>query len=338
MHVHHGAGDVTGRVLLLDGRRLEAGASGYGRIVLDRPVSAVARERFVLRDHQGKTTVAGGRVIDPAPPSRRWRDEARFEALDRDDPADALRAALRTTFGFGWRSFVDAWNLADAAAGRTLRQAGVLQLGEGAKSLVALPEAVAALETEIVSALEAWHVEKPEDPGAPPVALRQRLAVRRPVPFFDAVVERMADAGLLTRAGGRLALPGHVVRFSDMEERLWRRVEPILLEGGIRPPRVREIADELSVDHKPVEALLKRAARMGLIAPVAENRFFPHDAVDELTALARELAKNSPESAFTAQEFKNVSGIGRNVAIQVLEYLDRIGRTKRDGEARRMAE
>ena len=53
VHLHHGASDIPARILLLESRRLEPGEQGLGRITLDRPTSAAAFDRFVLRDHQG---------------------------------------------------------------------------------------------------------------------------------------------------------------------------------------------------------------------------------------------------------------------------------------------
>lgn len=336
VHVHHGAGDVTGRILLLGGRRLPPGAVDYGRITLDRPVSAAAWERFVLRDQQGKATLAGGRILDPDPPPRRWRQPARFAALDHGAAAEALAALLEASPMFAWRPFARARNLGEGERAAVLRAVAHVQLGEGASALLAAPGQVAEIETAIEAALARYHGEKPEEPGAPPVALRQMIEMRPPVPLFDAVVERMAVAGRLTKAGGRLAAPGHTVRFSDQEERLWRRIDPLLAEGGLRPPRVREIADSLGIDHKPVGAVLRRAARMGLIAPVASNRYFPPAAVAGLMAVAQELAEENPDGLFTAQAFKDRTGIGRNVAIEVLEYFDKAGLTRRDGEARRV--
>ena len=73
------------------------------------------------------------------------------------------------------------------------------------------------------------------------------------------------------------------------------------------------------------------------MAPVAKNRFFPPDAIQELTDLARKLATEDAEGEFTAQQYKDASGIGRNVTIEVLEYLDQIGVTKRRGNARIIA-
>ena len=336
VHVHHGAADTPGRILLLSGRRLAPGEADYGRITLDRPISAAAWERFVLRDQQGKATLAGGRILDPDPPPRRWRQAERFEALNTGDAAEALANLLAATPTVSWPAFVRARNLGDGERARVLKSTTLVQLGEGVGALLAATDRVSALEDAISQALTAFHTERPEEPGAPPVALRGRLGDRPPVPFFDAVVERMATAGRLTRAGGRLAAPGHTVRFSEMEERLWRKVEPQLQEGGLRPPRVREIAESVGVDHKLVDALLKRAARMGLLAPVASNRFFPPAAIEDLKTLARNLAEEDPDGRFTAQVFKDKSGIGRNVAIEVLEYFDKAGFTERDGDARRL--
>jgi hypothetical protein len=51
-------------------------------------------------------------------------------------------------------------------------------------------------------------------------------------------------------------------------------------------------------------------------------------------AIARALAEASPEGAFTASLFKDRSGVGRNLSIEILEYLDRMGLTRRVGDAR----
>lgn len=336
IHFHHGAADIPGRVLLLGARRLGPGETAYGRIVLERPASAVAWERFVLRDQQGQATLAGGRILDPTPPHRRWRTEDRFQALDQAEAAGALAALLALRQPVVWQAFARARNLGEAERGAVLRAVEHVQLGEGEGALLAAPDVVETIEGDVAAALTEWHQERPEDPGAPPGQLRKRLSPEPAAPLFNAVVDRMATQRKLTRAGGRLAAPGHIVTFSEMEERLWRRVEPLLADGGIRPPRVREIAETLSVDHKPVEALLKRAARMGMLAPVAPNRFFPPDAIDDLLSAARDVAKSQEDGLFTAQAFKNHTGVGRNVAIEVLEYFDKVGLTRREGEARRV--
>ncbi len=67
---------------------------------------------------------------------------------------------------------------------------------------------------------------------------------------------------------------------------------------------------------------------------MAHNRYFLPETIAVLGCLAQELAEQSEEAAFTAAEFNKRSGIGRNLTIIVLEYLDSIGVTRRSGDLR----
>jgi selenocysteine-specific elongation factor len=83
-----------------------------------------------------------------------------------------------------------------------------------------------------------------------------------------------------------------------------------------------------------MEALLQRLERFGRLVGVAHNRYFLPETIAALGELARELAEQSIEAGFTAAEFNKRSGIGRNLTIILLEYLDRIGVTRRTGDLR----
>ena len=102
----------------------------------------------------------------------------------------------------------------------------------------------------------------------------------------------------------------------------------------LRPPRVRELASALALEPTAVERLLNRAERLGRVARVADNRFFLPTTLARLAEIAQELAAGSPEGTFAAATFKDRSGVGRNLTIQILEYLDKIGATRRQGDAR----
>ena len=46
--------------------------------------------------------------------------------------------------------------------------------------------------------------------------------------------------------------------------------------------------------------------------------------------------RRAPTGAFTAAAYKDRSGIGRNVTIELLEFFDKEGFTRREGDARRI--
>ena len=97
---------------------------------------------------------------------------------------------------------------------------------------------------------------------------------------------------------------------------------------------MRELAEALGLDPEATTRLMKRFERFGRVAPVAGNRYFLPATVARLAAVARELAESEPAGAFTAASFKDRSGVGRNLTIEILEYLDRIGVTRRVGDIR----
>jgi selenocysteine-specific elongation factor len=186
----------------------------------------------------------------------------------------------------------------------------------------------------IEGALAEWHRAQPDALGPPRGALFARLRGQGPAAALDTALAALVDAGRVVRDGAVLRLPSHAPRLNRDDERLWERVRPLLEKGELRPPRVRELAAALGVEPDPLARFLRRVERFGRVAPVAPNRYFLPQTVVQLGEIASALAAASPEQSFTAALYKDRSGIGRNLTIEVLEYLDKVGVTKRVGEAR----
>ena len=79
--------------------------------------------------------------------------------------------------------------------------------------------------------------------------------------------------------------------------------------------------------------MLVRAARLGLLVRLTPNRFFRPSALRQLGEIAASLAALAPDRRVTAAAFRDRLGIGRNVAIDLLEYFDRIKFMRRVGDA-----
>ena len=211
---------------------------------------------------------------------------------------------------------------------------GFQRVGSGADALALSAGRLARLGDSIVAALSEWHRAQPDALGAARGALFARLRGEAPEAALDAALAGLIATGRAVRDGAVLRLPEHEPRLSREDEQLWERVRPLLAAEELRPPRVRELAGALGLEPEPLTLFLKRAERFGRVAPVAPNRFFLPETIVRLADLAAALAVESPEQSFRAGLFKDRSGIGRNLTIEVLEYLDRIGVTRRVGDAR----
>ncbi len=331
-HAHLGAGEVPARVLTPGAADLDPGSESFVHLVLDRPMAALHGDRLVLRDIVSGRVAAGGRVIDPYPPERRRPAPARLARLIAQAeaaPADALARLLDAEGAVDLRRFALARNLGRAPVpppGSVL--IGMVALSAGAHE---------ALRARLLRVLAEWHLAHPDAAGPNKPVLLARVGQLGPA-VGEAVLDELLAEGAVAREGAALRLPHHRATLGAADEALWPRLRVLLDDPGLRPPRVRELAEALTMPLEVLEPALVRLERFGRVQRVAPNRVFLPETVDQLAAAARALAAQPPEHAFTAASYNARTKIGRNLAIQVLEYLDRIGVTRRMGDFRCGAE
>lgn len=338
VHLHLAAADVTGRIAVLGERRIEPGEAALAQLVLDAPIGALFGDRFILRDQSAQRTLAGGVVIDPFPPHRGRARPERLEmlkAMETEAPGPALAAMVAAANnGVNLPQFAQTRNLTEAEAGNLHQIEGQITLAASTGDLALSMDRWRQIEQAALAGLATWHEKQPEAVGPNDHALRGAMTSPPAPGLLAAAIGHLVVQRTIIRDGISLRLPSHSPRPSDSDLALWKQVSLILEEGGIRPPRVRELAEELKMDPKRMEAFMKRCARQGRLMAVAPNRFYPPAAVRELAEVVERLCAAAPDEGFTAATFKNDTGIGRNVAIEVLEFFDASGLTRRQGNAR----
>jgi selenocysteine-specific elongation factor len=340
VRLHHGAAEVGARVVVLDDERLPPGGSVDVQLVLDRAIAAAVPDRFVLRDASAKRTIGGGRFIDLRPPARRRRSRQR--ALQRaaqaiEAPVAAFEALLSTP-PFAWDLTAFARDRA-LSKGRTDDLVSALRpvlLDAGSCQIALAGERWQHFCSRLVAALAAFHGEHPDQQGIGRDALRVSLDPALSAAAFDAALGRTELADVL-REGGFLRLKSHRVQLSLEDEDVWARIAPRLGgEARFRPPRVRDIAAVLVRPEEDIRRLLNLAARLGWVDQVAHDHFFLRSTVSEMVSIAEAIASRASNGAFIAAQFRDQLANGRKVAIQILEFFDRHGITRHQGDQRRI--
>ncbi len=337
VHLHLGTTDTVGRAAVLESREIAPGDTGFVQIDLEQPIGALWGDRVVLRDHAARHTLAGGRVVDPFAPRRGRRQLARLAALAvlaTTDTALALAGLLALEGVVDLKQFALARNLAASGLDHLTKSGEFLRVGPAHAPVAVTAECLNALGHKIVETLHTWHQAQPDALGPSRAALIGQLRGAAPEAALDAAFSQLAEAGRVVRQGPIWRLPEHQPQLTRSDERLWERIYPLLSGGDLRPPRIRELAAMLDLEPEVVERFLARAERLGRVARVADNRFFLPETLARLADIAGELADSSPEGTFTAAAFKDRSGVGRNLTIEILEYLDKMGATRRTGDAR----
>lgn len=340
--LHHAAGHAMARLALLDDA-LEAGGLAPGgsalvQAVLDRPLFACCGDRIVIRDAAGRETLGGGVVLDPFPPSRHRRRPERLAllaALESPDPTARLTALVANApCGVDVDALIAAHNLPAERWRALLPEVRHVATKGGGRLLS--PAAWAAQGETVLARLAAHHARFGDEPGVERERLRRMCAPQMPTAVFLALLEDLLAAGLIARAGSAWHLPSHTVELGPAERERADLLLEHLAAGAFDPPWVRDLAATCSIAEAEVRSLLRRIAMRGEVFQIVRDLFYARATVARMADIIAGLAARH-DGRIRAADFRDAVGGGRKRAIQILEFFDRVGYTRRVGDGNRRA-
>lgn len=325
VHLHLGSLDTLARVHPLESNQIAAGGSGLVSIQLPQPTAICAGDRFVIRDSQARNTLAGGIVLDPSPPARGRRTPGRLETLQYIEQHTPTEAMLRLIAHAPQDidRLVSDWNLTESELQAFIQDAPVVRAGEQlihADQWRSLQEAALVLIDQV-------HFREPEMPGLELQRLRRQLSLPLSQEAFGVLVDALIERTGIVRRGAFLARPDHKIDLEPKDQALWESIRPLLSNTPFQPPRVRDIANALNIAEVEIRTNLRKVARRGDVVLVALDHFFLTETVAEMGQIVEALSESNPQ--VRAAEFRDQIGGGRKVAIQILEFFDRVGFTRR---------
>jgi selenocysteine-specific elongation factor len=187
----------------------------------------------------------------------------------------------------------------------------------------------------ILKAVEEFHSKQSSQQGISEPALSQATDFKGSHLLFHNLLQHLIDSSKIKRTGTLLHLVAHVAQMSDEEKNFLNKIRPILQEAGNVPPRTRELEEMTKIPLKPLERILKQTTLAGNLIQVAPNRYYLPDTIMDLAEITEKLIQQcSSDEGFSVIQFRDKTGIGRNLCIEILEYFDRVGFTRRDGNSR----
>jgi len=337
LHLHLATADVTARISLPGEAAIAPGASALVQLALAKPVGALNGDRFILRDQSARRTLGGGIVLDPHARAARRASPARqaeLAALERGSPEAALAELLKDeTRGVDLGRFERTFNIRPGRLAALYTATGVAVLGKEERTGVTRARRE-RLREAVPAALRDFHRAQPQATGMEIAALRQQLAPQLPADAFQLLLRELADERRIEIASNLVRQPGHDATSNPEDQRMWQLVLPALQQGGLAPPPVTELAAALKLKEAALKDFLHRKSRGGEVMRVPPDRFYPRATLATLAATAHALARSSP-TGFTAAQYRDATGIGRSLAIEILEFLDSLGITQRVGDTRK---
>lgn len=331
LRVYLGTREVMARADL----RQEAVAPGEtapARLRLESRLVARVGDPFVIRFYSPVVTLGGGRVAELEPPAG-WQERVGLWRALLDGEADQVLEAAARAAGPGGLP-ADEVPLRTGLArerARALREEpppGLVVVGD----LWFTAERMEELRDSLLEELARIHREDRRARGASLEALRRSVGRRWAEGAVDREIERLRAAGEVVVDGPRIRLPGHTPTLTDEERKLREAVVREVEDGGLEPPTVDMLEQRLEVDEGLLHQLLDLLVADGRLEAVSAEIYLPTSRAEALVERGRRvLERGSPAGA---SAFKDEYGVSRKYLIPYLQYLDRVGLTRRTPEGR----
>jgi selenocysteine-specific elongation factor len=314
---HAGAAERSATVRLYGATALAA-EGGLSRIRLSAPVVLEVGDRFVLRESGRRETVAGGVVLDLAPPRRPGasaadRLERRARAARDELPAVLLaeRGAIRVEeiaplTGVTWTDGpapLGGWYVTDRVRESVGRAAADHLAAFHAANPIAEGSPAADVRSVAVDALRGAGA--PAEPG-----------------LADAVLDELVRAGVLGRARGTLRLAAHEGAAADGEI---ARITEAVAGAEPTPPTIAELRAG-GFDREAIDAAVRSGALVRIAPDLVVTAGFVSRAVDAVN--------EAGPAGITVSAVRQRLGTSRKFAVPLMEHLDRAGLTRRSGDLR----
>jgi selenocysteine-specific elongation factor len=272
--------------------------------------------------------VGGGVVFDPfAPPRKRRSAERRtyLDALERMIAGEGVGPLLQNApNGVKMAELV---RLTGHAPERITLPPDAILIDAAHERFVLLRSHWLGLRERTVTSLRDFHAQAPDEPG-PDVGRLRRIALPRlPEALWRSLIDQLAHERIVMRSGPWLHLPEHVVTLSEGDQALAHKLQPLIAAGRFDPPWVRDLAAAVSEPEERVRQVLRRLVTQGVVYQVVHDLFYARERIDELAEIVTTLAQE--RGTVDAARYRDAVGLGRKRAIQILEYFDRIGYTRR---------
>ncbi len=337
--LYAGAAQRIAKVRLLGREKLNPGEEGWLQLLLSAPVIIIRGDRFILRRPSPSSTLGGGVVADAHPKRRhRLKDHAVIEQLEaflQGTPATVLQQTLERT---GPVSLVDGLKeagISDDEAEEAIRE--LIQNGE----LISFNESELSVESSsLVMAKSTWltiverirkyladyHKANPLKTGMPIEELRSKMGMETKLATF--LLEQAVRDGTVVIVPGYVSLKDHSVQLDDNEKKVVDRLLLKFDSNPYAPPSLKETTQEIGDD------LVRFLLESGSLVQVSEDVIFKADTYEGMVDQVKEELKES--GTLTVADVRDKFQTSRKYALALMEHLDAVGVTVREGDARRL--
>ncbi|HBZ01192.1 MAG TPA: selenocysteine-specific translation elongation factor, partial [candidate division Zixibacteria bacterium] len=327
-----GTADVFGRVYFIDTEAIKPGQQGFVKIKLNSPVAAKLGDRFIIRRISPQDTIGGGIVLDTEILSGNKNKALQHDILEKRSKfapesiiLTELEKNIRVPLSKLYQNIPFRRQEMESALRALSERGDILVFSDNVLSRKSLEKFAAPA----IAILESDHQIRPWSDGIEPGAIAKKLKLSPEQ--LPAVVDYLVSTGKVTHEKGYLKLTSHEAQLNPDQLRMQGRLNARLSASPLAAPTRKEFIDE----EPKYEVVINFLRDKGEIIELKGGILFTRRDFDEIIRSLTEYLKKAGQA--TASDIKTHLKTSRKYIIPILEKLDQMEITIRDGDYRRLA-
>lgn len=347
-----GASEIFGQLRLLGADSITGGDQGYGQLRLEEPLPAVPGDLFILRELSPAVTVGGGKILAVSPRRRRRHNPRDLEAVQIEDTGTVEERVLlylrESSLGSGstrqgslsrvappvsTSEVAKAMFLPEESVAQSLNlleQAGEIVSVNGSDRLI-LSEQYERICTAVKEIIAKTRSRNPLQFGIGREELRSQLLPQWDLRDYSALLQRLVSEGRVRQKGALLTTLTDEEIAGLLKHPQVQGVLQAYDQAGFASPPLDEL-EALVSGPESLGQIIELLVRLGELVPLEGGLYMSQKSFASAKALAESMLDKT--RSLTAAGFRDALGTGRKMAIAILETLDAIGITRREGDVR----
>lgn len=311
------------------------------QIRLKEPVSVCPRDPFLVSPMNHSRVIGGGKVLelsrDKFRPIKAQSTLAYLKPLQNSDVKGVIQ---QHSIRFPYNPVTPAYicQATGLPADEIFKQ---LKLAAKHGRLINFNElgyldknGLAALETRLMEVVREVLSQDAFKFGVNSNEIRTRLKPEVEEPIFEKLISKLCDENKLVKTENGLKIPNIKAGLSSHQGEIIKSVMEFARCCGYSTfgPGTFHKLNSSNLDYGSIQRAINFLCSQKKLLKLKDGRVLNAEALPEIQAKVRELILR--KGSLSVHDTKSILGYGRSKAIPVLDYLDSIGFTQRDGDLR----
>ncbi len=337
LHLFTGTSEILCRAVLLDKEEIGPNESGLVQLRLEEEIALRRGDKFVVRFYSPMETIGGGVVLEPNPTKKRRFDQTAIDELTRKESGSSEDVIEMHVKAHG-DTMITLTELAKLTAlsqeevvedVKSLEAQGIVKVFPMKKeTFVWHTAAENQLRHTMLQAIRSYHQNYPYRYGMKKAEVQVTYLKKVKLNVFDMYMDMLEQEGIIRRYQEYLCLPEFEVSKDSAYDKVKKIMEKTFQKAQFDFVRFSEISFG-NLEKEVVEDILLLLIDEGFVVKIADDIYTLKTIIDHAKEVIQARLKENP--LITIAEVRDLLNTSRKSAKPILEYMDSIKVTKKNG-------